>query len=65
MSKQIPKFKNEDEEQDFWSKSLFSSEYSDWSGAERVLFPNLKPSTKAISLRAAERTFGCSAPIGE
>lgn len=53
MSKQIPKFKNEDEERDFWSKND-SSEYLDWSGAERVLFPNLKPSTKTISLRLPE-----------
>ena len=53
MSKQIPKFKNEGEERDFWSKND-SSEFLDWSGAERVLFPNLKPSTKAISLRLPE-----------
>jgi predicted DNA binding CopG/RHH family protein len=50
MSKPIPKFKNEDEEQDVWSEND-SSEYLNWKSAERVLFPNLKPSTKAISLR--------------
>jgi len=26
----------------------------DWSNAERVLFPNLKPTTRAISLRLPE-----------
>jgi predicted DNA binding CopG/RHH family protein len=53
MSKKIPKFKNEDEERDFWSKND-SSEYLDWSNAKPALFPNLKPSTKAISLRLPE-----------
>ncbi|OIN95390.1 MAG: hypothetical protein COS37_08630 [Anaerolineae bacterium CG03_land_8_20_14_0_80_58_20] len=53
MSKQIPKFKNEDEEREFWSKAD-SSEYLNWKSAERVLFPELKPSTKAISLRLPE-----------
>jgi predicted DNA binding CopG/RHH family protein len=28
-----------------------SSEYVDWSKSRRVLFPNLKPSPRAISLR--------------
>lgn len=53
MSKKIPKFKNEDEERDFWSKHD-SSEYLSWKNAERVLFPNLKPSTRSISLRLPE-----------
>lgn len=48
--KKIPKFKNEDEERDFWAKAD-SSEYFDWSKAEEVIFPNLKPSTENISLR--------------
>jgi len=53
MIKRIPKFKHEDEERDFWSEND-SSEYLNWKNAERVLFPNLKPSTKAISLRLPE-----------
>ena len=53
MSKSIPKFKNEDAEQDFWSEHD-SSEYLDWKKAEHVMFPNLKPSTKSISLRLPE-----------
>jgi predicted DNA binding CopG/RHH family protein len=53
MSKSIPKFKNEAEEQAFWSEQD-SSEYLNWKSAERVLFPSLKPSTKSISLRLPE-----------
>ncbi len=53
MTKSIPKFKNEDEERAFWSEHD-SSEYLNWKSAERVLFPNLKPSTRSISLRLPE-----------
>jgi predicted DNA binding CopG/RHH family protein len=53
MSKPIPKFKNEAEEREFWSEHD-SSDYLNWKSAERVLFPNLKPSTRAISLRLPE-----------
>ena len=48
--KKIPKFKTEDEERDFWD-THDSTEYIDWSKAERVHFTNLKPSTETISLR--------------
>jgi predicted DNA binding CopG/RHH family protein len=48
--KPIPRFKNEDEEREFWSKND-STEYIDWSTAQRVVFPNLKYSTKSISIR--------------
>lgn len=48
--KKIPHFKNEDEEREFWA-THDSTEYVDWSKAEQVIFPNLKPSTEAISLR--------------
>ena len=50
MSKFIPEFKNEDEERAFWA-THDSSEYVDWSKAKRAVFPNLKPITRAISLR--------------
>ncbi|MDL1910250.1 hypothetical protein FBQ81_06080 [Chloroflexi bacterium CFX6] len=53
MSKSIPKFKNEDEEREFWGEQD-SAEYLNWKSARRVLFPNLKPSTRAISLRLPE-----------
>lgn len=48
--KKIPSFKTEAEEQAFWA-THDSTEYVDWSKAKRVVFPNLKPSTKTISLR--------------
>ena len=48
--KPVPKFKNEDEERDFWA-TADSTEYIDWSKAQEVIFPNLKPSTESISLR--------------
>ncbi len=53
MSKQIPKFKNEDEEREFWA-SHDSTEFINWNKAERVTFLNLKPSVKKISLRLPE-----------
>jgi predicted DNA binding CopG/RHH family protein len=46
------KFKNEAEERAFWeSKGSDSTEYLDWTKARRIVLPNLKPSTKTISLR--------------
>lgn len=49
-AKPIPKFANEAQERAFWEKND-SSEYLDWSKAQRAVLPNLKPSTKTISLR--------------
>ena len=48
--KVIPRFKNETEEMEFWSKHD-STDYFDYSKGKRVIFPNLKPSVKTISLR--------------
>lgn len=55
MKKQlnIPKFKNEDEEAEFWA-SLDLSEYLEPSDFERVSFPNLKPTSRSISIRIPE-----------
>ena len=49
----IPKFKTESEERAFWDEND-SSDYLDWNKAEQAIFPNLKPTTKAISLRLPE-----------
>ena len=49
-SKTVPVFKNEADERAFW-QSHSSTDYVDWSNAKRVRFPNLKPSTTAISIR--------------
>ena len=51
--KRVPKFKSEKKEFEFWS-THDSTEYIDYSKAKRVLFPNLKSSTKTISLRLPE-----------
>jgi predicted DNA binding CopG/RHH family protein len=48
--KSIPKFRSEAEERRFW-ETHDSSSHIDWSKAERVRLPNLKPSTTSISLR--------------
>ncbi len=48
--KRIPRFKTEAQERRFW-ESHDSTEYINWSQAERVSLPNLKPSTQTISLR--------------
>ena len=53
MSKQpkpVPKFASEAEERAFW-ESHHSTEYLDWSKARKAVLPNLKPTTKTISLR--------------
>jgi predicted DNA binding CopG/RHH family protein len=51
--KKIPKFKTESEERVFWEEND-SSDYLDWSTAKQAIFPNLKPTTKSISLRLPE-----------
>ncbi|MEX0731447.1 MAG: BrnA antitoxin family protein [Aquisalimonadaceae bacterium] len=48
--KTVPEFKTEAEERAFW-ESHDSSDYVDWNRAKPGRFPNLKPSTKTISLR--------------
>lgn len=49
-TKKIPSFVNEEEERAFW-ESNDSTDYVDWSKAHKVALPNLKPTTKTISLR--------------
>ena len=49
-SKVIPKFATETAERKFW-ETHDSTDYVDWRQAERVALPNLKPTTKTISLR--------------
>lgn len=52
--KPIPKFKNEEEESKFWL-THDSTKYIDWSKAIiNPIFPNLKPSTKTITIRVSE-----------
>lgn len=48
--KRVPKFASEAEERAFW-ESHDTADYFDLSKAVPVSFPNLKPSTQAISIR--------------
>lgn len=49
----LPKFKNEDEERKFWA-NIDLSEYYEPSDTERISFPNLKPTSRSISIRIPE-----------
>ena len=49
-SKEIPTFKDEGEEREFWAKND-STEFVDWEAAESIVLPKLKPTTRTISLR--------------
>ena len=54
MKKEIPRFKNEEEEFAFWSSTgpgADSTEFIDWSKARRSRFPALKPTLRTISVR--------------
>ena len=48
--KPIPKFKNEDEERDFWA-TADTTEYFDTTKPVKLDLSKLKPSTESISLR--------------
>lgn len=48
--KAIPKFKNEDEERDFWA-THDTTEYFDTSKPIKLNLSKLKPSTESISIR--------------
>jgi len=52
-NKKTPDFNSEDEERDFWADAD-STDYVDWKRAQAARFPNLKPSTKTISIRFPE-----------
>jgi predicted DNA binding CopG/RHH family protein len=49
----VPKFKSEDEERDFWSKTDLSK-HLEPEDLIAVSFPNLKPSSHSISIRIPE-----------
>lgn len=49
-SNTIPRFASEAEERAFWENED-STDYVDWSQARRAVLPNLKPTTRTISLR--------------
>lgn len=51
--KPIPDHRNEEQERAFW-EAADSTDYVDWSRAQRVAFPDLKPTLKTISIRLPE-----------
>ncbi len=51
--KEVPAFRNEDEEREFWGNAD-STEYVDWERADVAVLPSLKPTTRSISLRISE-----------
>lgn len=48
--KVIPKFNSEKEEREFWQR-VDSTEYVDYSKLEKASFPNLKLSSKPVTIR--------------
>lgn len=55
--KPIPRFKNEDKERDFWA-THDTTEYFDTDKAiVNPVFPNLKPSTRTITIRMPDSLF--------
>lgn len=46
----VPKFKSESKERNFWAK-VNLADYIESSDFERASFPNLKPTSHAISIR--------------
>ena len=51
--RKIPKLKGEGQERNFWA-SHDSTDYVDWRRSERVKLPNLRPTTRTISIRLPE-----------
>jgi len=51
--KDIPVFQNESEEREFWAKED-STDFIDWETGDVSVLPNLKPTTRTISLRLSE-----------
>ena len=49
----LPKFKNEDEERKFWAK-INLADYYEPGDFISVSFPNLKPTSRSISIRLPE-----------
>ena len=49
----LPKFRNEDQERNFWAK-INLADYFEPSDFVPVSFPNLKPTSRSISIRLPE-----------
>jgi predicted DNA binding CopG/RHH family protein len=51
--KKLPRLESEDAVRRFWG-SADSTDYVDWPKAKLAFFPNLKPSSRMISIRLPE-----------
>ncbi|KKQ41154.1 MAG: hypothetical protein US60_C0046G0005 [Microgenomates group bacterium GW2011_GWC1_37_8] len=51
--KKIPRFKTEKQEREFW-QSVDSSDYVDYSKLEKWSFPNLKLTSRPVTIRIPE-----------
>lgn len=51
--KKVPEFKSEKEERTFWQK-VDATDYVDFDSLEHWVFPNLKLSSKPITIRISE-----------
>ena len=49
----LPKFKNEDAEREYWSKVDLAN-YFEKADFAKIHFPNLKPTSRSISIRIPE-----------
>jgi predicted DNA binding CopG/RHH family protein len=54
----LPKFKDEDEERDFWDK-IDITDYFESSDFKKVIFPNLKRTNKLVSIRLPGSILSC------
>ena len=52
-NKTLPTFSTEEEEREFWAVHD-APDYIDFDKADKAVFPDLKPSTRAISIRLPE-----------
>jgi len=48
--RKLPKFKNDDQARKFWDTHSLA-DYAEAKDLKRVIFPNLKPNTRSISIR--------------
>jgi predicted DNA binding CopG/RHH family protein len=53
MNRRIPKFKNEDEEREFWATHSLV-DYFNATKFKKASFPKVRPSLKSISIRLPE-----------
>lgn len=51
--RKIPEFADENQEREFWA-AHDTTDYIDWSQARPVRLPNLRPTTRTISIRLPE-----------